>query len=216
MNCTHLQQFITTYPRKRNTMYWQKITTNCFSSWVSLDFLSIFWFCVNTEPKEEKKNIEKLKEENKNKGYVYNYRSWKHFSTRTTLVLANAPVSNAPHWREFSMLKMKYKKEYIKKTPHSSHYWHFQFVMLCTRAFRVTFYNKTDVKVAIMDWTERLETVPFSLSWVNMSVRLKIWGLSLAIHSRGDSSVSKVTSTWHLVHFMCCFTFDDSKHSTFL
>lgn len=51
----------------------------------------------------------------KNKGYVYDYRSWKlRFSfTKTTLVLANTPITNG--FTKLSMLKDEIQKRNTSK-----------------------------------------------------------------------------------------------------
>lgn len=77
----------------------------------------------------------------RNKGYVYTYRSWKlRFFTKTTLVLANTPITKWLHLRKKSVIhvnRWNTKKGIHLKTPQYSNYWHFPCVMLCTLPFVV-------------------------------------------------------------------------------
>lgn len=257
MNCTNLQQFITTYPRKNklNTikMYWHEITRYSFSSWVSSDFFVYFLVLyVNRRKKKGKKNRKEWTGKKKRKKKTKKRKKKKqrirlqsqimetNNFTRTTLVLANTPITNGfTYEKALSMLKDEIQKSNTSekqkgnKTPQHRNYWHFPCVMLCTLPFVVQLqYILQYVKHLKCEsgnnstnrwqyWQQQQRnccSLPVSyLNMHNVSIRVIYWMSEAWVwqYIPGEtprvSKKCRTTSTFSA--FMCYFTSDYSKHS---
>lgn len=84
-----------------------------------LRFFCLFSGFVGKQKKEKKQKEKNRKRRKKQKGYVYTYRSWKlrfFFFTKTTLVLANTPITNGfTYEKAVSMLKDEIQKRNTSK-----------------------------------------------------------------------------------------------------
>lgn len=136
--------------------------------------------------------------------------------TKTTLVLANTPITNGfTYEKRLSMLKDEIQKGIHLKTPQDRNYWHFPCVMLCTLPFVVQLqYILQYVKHLKCEsgnnstnqwqfWQQQQNCCSLPVSCLNMHnfstrVFIEVWGLSLAIHSRRDSSCLKKMSQLQL------------------
>lgn len=120
MNCTNLQQFITTYPRKRrqNTRDVQTGKKSQDTGGIILGCSEFLFSCFVLIKKKKKKTKKTRK--------VYQYRAWKLiyiyitdiyiyncyiYITKTTLVLSNTPNTNGfTYEKRNSCSNMKYKR----------------------------------------------------------------------------------------------------------
>lgn len=148
MNCTNLQQFITTNPRKRN--WTQQECTDVRSQDTAFFlgklrfFLSIFFVLYVNKKKKMRKKIQKMKKRGKKKQkqrirlYLQivetNIFLPKQLWSLPALPLQMASlVKNVTHVKRWNT-KMRNMK---KKTFQDSNYWHFPCVMVCTPPFVV-------------------------------------------------------------------------------